>query len=535
MAEFWNNIREHVSRVWESLSNQQRVMFVGAPSLVFLLLVIVLVMASSPTQSNLVSSQDKAFLGKVAGALDDMGYEYEVGSQAITANADEVDKIRIQLAQQDIIGGQEGLGYKLFDATRLGMTTREFDLQLRRALEEEMATTIRLGSRYDRVKVSISMQENSLFTEDEIQPTASVKVSASRGISQEEVMGIQNLVASGVPGLDPQRVSVHDKNNKKLGGMSDESDTTAAIANTQDKLRMQKETEFEEKISGIFEKTVGSGNYDVIVKLELDWEIREIEEQAVDPETQTEVSGKTYTETSKSANIAGEPGIDTNVQDAGIGAGGADSIGTEISDEIHNYVFTRTLTKTTEEVGEITNVHIGVIVDFKLNEDDEFVARDETELELFKKTIVDGLGLKVDDDANIAATDTCNVVCIEFDKESEKYDLRQQRIERVQRIILQYILPMAVLFAIFWLLYKYLQKAFAPKPIEEEQMEEVPIEPVTESRELSLAQLGLAEFGDIASLPAEEQRRLKMQEHVIHYAQEKPEEVAAIIKAWLTS
>ena len=98
-------------------------------------------------------------------------------------------------------------------------------------------------------------------------------------------------------------------------------------------------------------------------------------------------------------------------------------------------------------------------------------------------------------------------------------------------------------FALFFMLwlgiigvlaYLFFQKAFAPKPIEEGEAEEVPIEPVTEPRELSLAQLGLAEFGDITSLPAEEQRRLKMQEHVISYAQEKPEEVAAIIKAWLS-
>ncbi len=510
-------------------------MFVGAPSLVFLLLVVVLVMASSPAQDNVVSSQDKAFLGKVSTALDEMGYEYEVSGQAITANADEVEMIQIKLAQQDIIGAQEGMGYKLFDATRLGMTTREFDLQLKRALEEEMATTIRLGSRYDRVKVSISMKEDSIFTEDETPPTASVKVSATRNISKEEVTGIQNLVASGVPGLDPQNVSVHDKNNKLLSDSTGSPDSSVEIANTQDALKRQKEKQYAEKISGLFSKTVGSGNYEVVVELTLDWEIREIEEQAVDPETQTEVSGKTYTETSKSANIAGEPGVDANVQDAGIGAGGADTVGTEISDEIHNYVFTRILTKTTEEVGEIVNVHIAVIVDYKLDEDDEFVPREDTELLRFQKSIIDGLGLKVDSDANVAATDTCSVECIEFDRESEKYDIRQERIERIQRIILQYILPMVVLFAIFWLLYKYLQKAFAPKPIEEEQMEEVPIEPVTESRELSLAQLGLAEFGDIASLPAEEQRRLKMQEHVIHYAQEKPEEVAAIIKAWLTS
>ena len=134
----------------------------------------------------------------------------------------------------------------------------------------------------------------------------------------------------------------------------------------QEKLRLLKEAEFEDRINGLLEETIGPGNHDVMVSLDFDWEIREIEEQVVDPLNQTEVSGKTYTETSKSANIAGEPGVDANVQVVGIGVGGADTVGTEISDEIHNYVFTRVLTKTTEEVGKITDMRVGVAVGRKL-------------------------------------------------------------------------------------------------------------------------------------------------------------------------
>ena len=163
------------------------------------------------------------------------------------------------------------------------------------------------------------------------------------------------------------------------------------------------------------------------------------------------------------------------------------------------------------------------------------MARDQQELTVIEDLIVTGLGLKVTPDTAGVTRDDCVVKCVQFSRAEEEAMTRRERIERIQRILLQYVLPVIVLAVVFWLLYKYLQRAFAPKPIEEEAVEEVPIEPVTESRELTLAQLGLAEFGDIASLPAEEQRRLKMQEHVVRYAQEKPEEVAAIIKAWLTS
>ena len=65
--------------------------------------------------------------------------------------------------------------------------------------------------------------------------------------------------------------------------------------------------------------------------------------------------------------------------------------------------------------------------------------------------------------------------------------------EQGQKLI-RSILPVVALAVIAILAFLFFQKSFAAKTTEEEDVEEVPIEPVTESRELTLAQLGLAQF-----------------------------------------
>ena len=158
------------------------------------------------------------------------------------------------------------------------------------------------------------------------------------------------------------------------------------------------------------------------------------------------------------------------------------------------------------------------------------VPYDDAVIEDLRQTIASVAGINLQ---NPESLDTLSIKSLQFDTRKE-YEIRKEFwVEQAQRAV-RTALPLIALAILVGLGYMFFQRAFAPKPIEEEEVEEIPIEPVTESRELTLAQLGLAQFGDIASLPAEEQRRLKMQEHVISYAQEKPEEVAAIIKAWLS-
>ncbi|MFH1738882.1 MAG: flagellar basal-body MS-ring/collar protein FliF [bacterium] len=533
MGEFFGQIQEQLSRVWGNLNTQQKALFIGAPTILVLALVIAVYVASRPDFVQLVSMTDEQRLSEIVNHLEANNIKYKIGGggKTIYVVRSDRDKIRMDLAGQELLGPGAGPGFELFDVTRLGMTDRIFEAQYIRALQNELAKTIRNGARYDSVFVHLSIPEETLFEQDQDVPKASIKIISSGGISRETVVGIQNLVAGAVPKLEPSRVQVLDRSNTALSGTDEEEETGAAVAHRQDQVRRIKESELKGKIKSILEKVMGPEDFDLFVEMELDWTEKDEVEHDIDVEQQAVVSEKTYEEVSNSAAMAGEPGVAGNVQDTGIGANGGESLKTEIAENIANYDYPKKEIHTKHSSGDVVAKHISIILNYMENpETDKMEPVGEEIIDGFRQQIIAGAALNLD---TPESKDTLSIESLPFDTRDVTARKKAYWLEQGQKVI-KSVLPVIALGVIAVLGFLFFQKAFAPKPIEDEELEEVPIEPVTETREMTLAQLGLAEFGDIASLPAEEQRRLKMQEHVISYAQEKPEEVAAIIKAWLS-
>lgn len=179
------------------------------------LLFVAVFQATNPNRVTLARSSDERFLAEITQYLDSQNYEWDMGSdyQTILVDSSDLPQIRMGLAQEGL-----ATGYSLFDTTRLGMTDRVFDVQKKRAIEEELARTIRLGTRYDGVWVTISMPQPVLFQENEVAPGASVKIDSKPRPTVREVVGIQYIVANAVPNLAPHNVVVLDSKNVPLAG-----------------------------------------------------------------------------------------------------------------------------------------------------------------------------------------------------------------------------------------------------------------------------------------------------------------------------
>ncbi len=530
MPEFMQQIKEQVSRVWQTLSVQQKTMFIAAPVVLLVALGVATYLASRPRLTSLVTSQDSAQLAQIITYLDNNGIYYETPSaNKILVNATDKPKVVMQLAGQDLIGPSMGAGFELFDQTKFGMTDRQFAMQAKRALQNELSMMIVKGAdQITDANVIIQVPPKRMFKSDQTESSASVKLVMRGSLSDEQVRGIQNLVAAAVGNLKPRMVIVLNSRNEPL---SEDSDVQSNVAKMTKQLEVKQrvENDLYSKLVSVLEEIVGPDNYRVVVNSTLDWEEKVIQNVHYDANSPAQVSGKEYSEENTTPSIAGPPGVDSNVQDTGIGAEGGVT-GSSIEETISNFVFPWFDTHIKEEVGEIKKIAVSIFLNYVEDANGVMVEIDPVKTDLLKRGLRAAVGLA--EMATPIETDVFTLTSYEFDTSVESKLFKQQLWQNVTTAV-RSLIPMILLFALGYFAYIFFQRAFAPEDIEEEEEEEIPIEPVTEAKKLTLSQLGLAEFGDVASLPAEEQRRLKMQEHVINYAAEKPEEVAAIIKAWL--
>ncbi|HOJ58913.1 MAG TPA: flagellar basal-body MS-ring/collar protein FliF [bacterium] len=532
MQEFVQQLRDQLTRIWETLSLQQKVIFVSAPVLLLLFMAVAVYWASRPQLVTLVTMDDRSQLAAIADYLSQQGVRYEIPNErTILVDKNQRARLLMQLAKEDLISGRTGPGWEIFDQTTLGMTDRMFDAQFKRALENELASTIVQGSNnIASADVHLNIPKDRLFRADSSPPTASVKV-VSRGIlSKEQVQGIQNLVAMAVEKLEPKRVAVLDSKNQLL---SEDADIEPGVTLKAKQLEIQLfiENTLRTKVENALERLVGRDNYLVEVNVRPDWTEKSTKQTHIDSTNPAVISEKTYAEENTVPTTSGPPGVEANVQDTGIGATGGVS-GTNIEETITNYQYPWFETLVKDPIGEVKEISVAIALDFVEDEQNNKVPRTPEQIDKLTRllrTMVTLPEVQVPGDVH-----KFTLIEYPFDDTEARMMARAELWQNVSALS-RSVLPVIFFLIVAYLAYYLFQRAFAPSEREEGVQEEIPIEPVSEAKELSLSQLGLSEFGDIASLPAEEQRRLKMQEHVIHYAAEKPDEVAAIIKAWLSA
>ena len=149
--------------------------------------------------------------GQAIAKLKEMKVPYKVDGNSIYVPSDKVYELRLELASQGIPQGG-GIGFEIFDKNQFGVTEFVQRLNYVRALQGELARTIRTLAEVDQARVHIAVPEKTIFTDKEDKPTASVvlKLKAGRTLNQGQIGGIVHLVSSSVEGLPPGNVSVID-------------------------------------------------------------------------------------------------------------------------------------------------------------------------------------------------------------------------------------------------------------------------------------------------------------------------------------
>src|SRR6266404_6997686 len=143
-------------------------------------------------------------------------FELRNDGAIIMVPKDKVTRLRMKLAEGGLPKGG-GVGYEIFDKSdALGTTSFVQNINHLRALEGELARTIRAIDRVQAARVHLVMPERPLFSRDKIEPSASIALKVRGALEAQQVRAIRHLVASAVNGLKPQHVSIVDESGRLL-------------------------------------------------------------------------------------------------------------------------------------------------------------------------------------------------------------------------------------------------------------------------------------------------------------------------------
>jgi flagellar M-ring protein FliF len=151
-----------------------------------------------------------------------------------------------------------GVGFEIFDQKTLGATEFEQQLNYRRALQGELARTINGLEEIQSSRVHIALPKESLFTDRQKKPTASVtlRLKPGRTLRPGQIDGIVHLVASSIEGMNPEDVMVVDARGTILSARQNDGKLSKMTAQQID-FQRNMEKDLAGRIQSMLENVVG--------------------------------------------------------------------------------------------------------------------------------------------------------------------------------------------------------------------------------------------------------------------------------------
>ena len=347
---------------------------------------------STPSMTTLYSELAQSDAAGIVQELESRNIPFKISQNGtqISVPAERVMQLRLELAQQGLPSGGS-VGYELFDDTdTLGSTNFMQNVNLVRALEGELARTISSIGTVKKARVHLVMPRRELFSREKQEPSASV-VLQMRGparLTNEQVAAVQHLVASAVPQLTPNRISIVDNKGSLLSSGFESSDPVAGRQAKVDERRNRLEGKMARTIEELLEKTVGFARVRAEVSLDMNFDRVSTQTEEYNPDGQVVRSTNSVEETANSKDSEGEPPISvgTNLPDPNLGTGDTASRteNQNRTEETTNFEISKTVTNHIREGGEVEKLSVAVLVDEVqlLNEDGELISQKRTEEEM---------------------------------------------------------------------------------------------------------------------------------------------------------
>ena len=371
---------EQVSAVFLNLTKRQKIVVLSSivAVIAFIVLLILLMRGSGSTQNEfagysvLFRNIDPSVSAQVITQLEADGVNYKLADEGtILVPTKDVYKERIAVASITNIQGNNGkVGFELFDNKEFGATEDEQRVKFQRAIQGELSKTIESLEPIERAVVYIAFPKESVFTERQTPPTASVvvKLKANTSLDLGQIDGIKRIVAGSIANLKVENVKIVTQDGIAIGEdtIALKNEQEAAKIAAQVRYKHEFESRYENKIIDMIASFTGSKEkVTAKVTMEFDFSQTDSEKEIFDPNSviRSEQNIEEHKVGRDKPDIGGVPGAVSNI---GPVQGIEDNKPAEQYDKTvanTNYEISKQIIKTKPQFATIRRITAAVAVD----------------------------------------------------------------------------------------------------------------------------------------------------------------------------
>lgn len=374
-----NELKNSFLQVWQTISTTRKVSLIGSFVVVLAVLAGMIYFSSKPKLTLLYGGLAPTEASKIVEYLDGKKIPYELadGGATILVPSTQVYSTRLALAGQGIPRTSDtagGVGFELFDKPSFGMSDFMQKANYYRALQGELARTIKQMDEVAEARVMIVVPEERLFSKDRRESKASVFVQLKPGrmFSPGQVHAIRFLVANGVEGLQPNRVAIVDSAGRALA--EDDDSTGLNLTVNQRQLVKTTEEQLRDKAQSMLDMVLGPGQSVVRVSADLNFDAISQTSEKFDPKSAVVRSESITNENNSSTSSNGNSsavGVTSNTQNSAQGASSSsnstptNSTKQEKESTTNQYEINRTVESRQQAVGDIKRLSLAVFVNMR--------------------------------------------------------------------------------------------------------------------------------------------------------------------------
>ena len=284
-----------------------------AAAIIAIVGIIFYVALQTPERTTLFASLSESEKSRVFEALKNGGTDVRIdpATGELTVPVDDYHSAKLNLAAQGIAlptsDSQSGL-----DDMPMGTSRSIETLKIKQAMEYELARSITEIDTVNNARVHLAIPERSAFARNTQEPSASVfiELGVGRSLSSQQVEAIVNLVASSVPNLAKNKVSIVDQSGRLLSNSIEDPASTASELQFQ--YRMRIEELYRTRVERLLTPIVGPGNVSSQVNIDIDFTTLEVTEDRVLPENTALLSKQVSRDEEVSSRARGIPGAVSN-------------------------------------------------------------------------------------------------------------------------------------------------------------------------------------------------------------------------------